>query len=223
MGCIYKITNLTNNKSYIGLTIRSPQMRWSEHVYRSKHITNESQTICKAIHKYGVNNFSFEVIEDNITDCDLQEREKYYISLFNTYHNGYNETPGGDGGCNLQTGISVCQWTLNGDFVKQWRTAQSVEDELGWAHEDLLRCCRGERISSHGYLWSFSPNEKPIKRLNKIHKPVCQLDDDLNIIQVFNTVKEAANAVSIADSNISRACRRHIRAGGYYWEYKKDL
>lgn len=222
MGCIYKITNKLNNKSYIGLTIRSPQMRWSEHIYRSKNITNNSQTICKAINKYGSDNFLFEVIEDNILNEVLQEKEKYYIELFDTYNNGYNDTPGGDGGYNLQTGISICQWDLDGNFIKQWRTAQSVEDKLGWAHEDLLRCCRGERISSHGYLWSFSPEEKPIKRPNKIFKPVCQLDDNLNIIQIFDTVKDAAKTVVIADSNISRACRRHIRAGGYYWKYKDN-
>lgn len=219
MGTIYKITNKLNGNSYIGLTIRSVEERWKEHKYRSKNITSNSQTINKAIHKYGVENFSFEVLEDNIDNEVLKEKEQYYINLYNTYNNGYNETLGGESGEYLQTGISVCQWDLEGNFIKQWRTAQSVEDELGWAHEDLLRCCRGERITSHGFLWTFSLEQKPIKRKNKHIKPVQQLDNNLNVIKEFGSIKSAAELLNIPSTHISRACKRKIKAGGFYWQY----
>ena len=48
MGYIYKITNLINNKIYIGQTIRDVQIRWKEHL-RSK----DEAPIHKAIRKYG--------------------------------------------------------------------------------------------------------------------------------------------------------------------------
>lgn len=51
----------------------------------------------KAIRKYGIENFNFDIIEECSAD-ELNEREKYWISYYNSYgENGYNLTPGGDG------------------------------------------------------------------------------------------------------------------------------
>lgn len=95
MACgIYKITNQINGKSYVGQAI-DIQSRWNSEKSRAFNpSSNEyNRTLSQAFRKYGLNNFIFEIIEE----CDksqLNEREIYYISLFNTYFNGYNETTG---------------------------------------------------------------------------------------------------------------------------------
>lgn len=94
MGYIYKITNILNQKSYIGKTIRDPEIRWNEHKQDSKHPNLPLQ---RAFKKYGINSFSFEIIEE-VKEELLDEREKYYIKKFNTYKQGYNATLGGEGG-----------------------------------------------------------------------------------------------------------------------------
>lgn len=221
MGYIYKITNLVNGNIYIGQTKRHYQQRWKEHIYRSARIDETSQSICKAIHKYGKENFLFEVLEE----CDdeiLSEREIYYIDYYDSYNNGYNATPGGETGIFLQTGIPVCQWDMNGNFIRKWRTAQSVEEEYGWAHEDILRCCRGERITSHSYLWTFSEDIAPVIRDNRHYKKVALLDDNKNIIKVYNKIADASKELNIASTHISRACKKGYRAGGHYWKYITD-
>ena len=48
----------------------------------------------KAFRKYGVENFTFEEIEEVENDL-LDEREKYWISFYDSYYNGYNSTIGG--------------------------------------------------------------------------------------------------------------------------------
>lgn len=81
---IYKITNLINQKSYIGQSIHI-ERRWQEHCRPSS-----SSIIAKAIRKYSQENFSFEVLEE----CDISElnqKEAYYIAFFNTVvPYGYN-------------------------------------------------------------------------------------------------------------------------------------
>lgn len=98
IGHIYKVTNLINNKVYIGQTIQTVQNRWYRHCGKSGISQAELNTHFKrAILKYGKDNFKIETIED----CDsslLNEREKYYISYFDSYNNGYNSTLGGRDG-----------------------------------------------------------------------------------------------------------------------------
>lgn len=84
---IYKITNKINNKSYIGQS-KDIESRFKEHIQHTK--TN----IGKEIQKYGINNFSFDVLEQCSIEM-LNEREAYYIKKYNSIENGYNILPSG--------------------------------------------------------------------------------------------------------------------------------
>ena len=50
-----------------------------------------------AVQKYGAENFFVETIEDNIPIEELDQKEISYIAKYDSYNNGYNSTPGGDG------------------------------------------------------------------------------------------------------------------------------
>lgn len=95
---IYKITNLINNKIYIGKTTRSLDVRWKEHIQDSK---NGKTPLYLAIQKYGIENFKIEIIQDDIFDIEeLNRLEQYYIQQYDSlsHNNGYNIALGGDGG-----------------------------------------------------------------------------------------------------------------------------
>lgn len=84
---IYKITNKINGKMYIGQTIHL-QQRWAEHKSKAKEL-NPTRKLYKAMNQYGIENFSFEVIEYCEKE-DLNEREIYWINYYNSIENGYN-------------------------------------------------------------------------------------------------------------------------------------
>ena len=95
---IYKITNKINNKCYIGQTIKSAEERWKEHKAHAfgSHENDQNKTLYKAIRKYGLENFTFEVLQDNIeTHEQLDKAEIYWIDFYNSFLKGYNETSGG--------------------------------------------------------------------------------------------------------------------------------
>lgn len=95
---IYKITNLINNKVYIGKTV-NPKKRWNDHIRVSKQPKNPKFFIIhRAIAKYGVDNFSFEVICEHESEEECFSAEIKFISLFNSIKFGYNIALGGRGG-----------------------------------------------------------------------------------------------------------------------------
>lgn len=90
-------------KSYIGQTTEEPRLRWRKD---GQGYTRQGQDtkFSNAINKYGWENFSHEIIGVVESDTkeqlirDLDEWEKYYISKYDSFHNGYNTTTGGGNG-----------------------------------------------------------------------------------------------------------------------------
>lgn len=97
-GVIYLITNLVNGKQYIGQTTNDkPVGRWKGHIDSS--IKNSKNILHMALRKYGVNNFTFEVIYTCFNQEYLDEAEDVFIELYGTLSpRGYNMRHGGRGG-----------------------------------------------------------------------------------------------------------------------------
>jgi group I intron endonuclease len=99
-GKIYLITNLINNKKYVGVTTKTLKRRWRQHVRQSKKPIK--LVIHQAIKKHGKSNFKIELIEElqNITEDELLIKESYYIDKYNTWIDngcGYNMEKYGGG------------------------------------------------------------------------------------------------------------------------------
>lgn len=94
---VYIIKNEFNDKVYIGKTFNSIQSRFKEHIRDSRKEHKQIRKLYRAIQKYGEDCFYVELLEDNIPEEELSEKESYYITMFDSYHNGYNNTLGGDG------------------------------------------------------------------------------------------------------------------------------
>jgi len=104
---IYKITNLTTSKEYIGQAVshilnnnkyrpHGHQGRFRQHISEAFSIKkNQCHYLNNAIRKYGVEDFDVELVEYCDID-DVNEKETYYIKKFNTlYPNGFNLKNGG--------------------------------------------------------------------------------------------------------------------------------
>lgn len=102
---IYCYTNKTNSKKYIGQSV-DLEDRHKKHLSRAFSPLNEeyNSVIHKAFRKYGLDNFSYEIIEECMIE-ELNDKEKYYISLYDSFFNGYNMTLGGDHHPNLEKDI----------------------------------------------------------------------------------------------------------------------
>jgi len=97
---IYLATNLINNKKYIGQTKEGRlDRRIFEHINDIPY-TKATTIFHAALDKYGLDNFTFEILESNIDTANIDKKEQEYIKQYNTYYKnncGYNMTLGGQG------------------------------------------------------------------------------------------------------------------------------
>lgn len=90
---VYKLTNLINQKVYIGQAVDIGE-RFKQHTKCGLGIDTPSNMLYTAMLKDGVENFTFEVLEE----CErgqLNDREKYYIDFYRAQEHGYNMSRGG--------------------------------------------------------------------------------------------------------------------------------
>ena len=154
---IYKITNLVNQKCYIGQTTNRPETRFKQH--RSQK-TCGTVALYRAFRKYGIENFEFKVILQ-CTKSDLNYYEQSCIALYDSFgSNGYNMTLGGDGTLgasrpNTWSHKAVETRIRNNKTFKVRTVTYEVEDTLSNAiivGECLADFCR-DNVLSIGNLW----------------------------------------------------------------------
>ena len=92
---IYLITNSVTNKVYVGQTVGVLKERFNQHMAKAMR-TGGNNKFHSSIRKHGKGNFKIELIEDNISSREIDEKEIAYIEQFDSVKNGYNTSRGGD-------------------------------------------------------------------------------------------------------------------------------
>jgi group I intron endonuclease len=207
MAYIYKITNKLNNKSYIGKTEYTIEHRWKEHIRASRYKRNQSRALYRAMNKYGVENFECVLIKETSTP---NEDESFFIQKYDTYHNGYNETLGGDGASYLNLPEEeICKFYLENQCLTH--TAQY----FGYDKMTIKKVLYKNKIP----LFDLSSimikmNSQAVAQINP------QTDE---IIKIFSSIAEAEKATGNS-KHISSVCRgKRKTAKGYKWKYVSDI
>jgi group I intron endonuclease len=86
---IYKFTHIDTGRSYIGQTIQDPNQRRLEHISDSRH-TSKEYHFHNAIRKYGIDAFTFDVIDTAVTLEQLNLLEEKYVAQYDSINNGFN-------------------------------------------------------------------------------------------------------------------------------------
>ena len=187
MAYIYKITNDINGKVYVGKTEHSIERRFKEHCRDRLKRRCEKRPLYSAMNKYGIEHFHVELIEST---NNPNEREAFWIDKFNSYHNGYNATKGGDGKKYLDYDL-ICNTYIKLQNVAETAnilgiSRDSVTDILNQRHIDIVPC------------WKVSAK--------KTRKSI-DMYDGMQLIQSFSSVKAAARYLQQHNlTNIKDVC-----------------
>lgn len=207
---VYKHTNKINGKVYIGITVNEPEVRWGKDGGGYSR-----QLFGKAIRKYGWENFEHEILFENLSQKEAFEKEIELISLYDSTNSekGYNISKGGADADPILYRKTIYQYTLDGDFVREYESSIDVVKQNGYRNNSTIcHCCsNGINHQSHGYRWSYEYLGDKIAwelmRNNNFYQEVYCYDLNGNYIKRYPTVTSASIDTGI-DTGFISACYR---------------
>ena len=226
---IYKYENPINHMIYIGQAIDLEE-RHKKH-FRNTFDQNHQEDIYKAFREFGFENFSYEILEqfEEFDQDKLNKLESFYIDKYNSLKpNGYNMIPGGTNGAGLAKGKAVEYYDIYGNYIETFNSAHQAELKTGINYSSICACCREEIRHTKGFQWKYVDSNRIITDISKNNiviseRKVYQYDLQGNLINIYNTLKEAAEISKINKALICKVCKFNGNtAGGYVWRYEGD-
>ena len=202
-GKIYLITCIINNKNYVGQTIQKLKTRWNRHINCNWNKKNLYLPLQRAFKKYGIENFTLELLIENIDNQDkLNELEIYYSKIYNSLvPYGYGLRVGERNGfVSEETRKKLKKINLgrkaSPETVKRLSDSHIGQKKSKETLKKLSDFFKGKKPSENTRLgaieknsknWYFvSPNGELVKIKNL--KQFCK-DNDLTYIEMFSLAK----------------------------------
>lgn len=199
-----------SNKVYIGITSRKPELRWRKGngYYNNKHFYN-------AIQKYGWDNFKHEILFENLSKEEAEQKEIELIDYYNSTNTlfGYNHDNGGH--CSITATEETKRKISKGNkgkiisretrikISKSTKGKRLGEHRSKEAREKIRQANLGKVLSEK--------QKKKIRENSGRNIKVCQYSLDGKLINIFDSQREAVRRLNIDNSSITN--------GGYVWKY----
>lgn len=222
---VYIHRNKTNNKCYVGITCQTANQRWhggSNYIQKKADGSYSQPKFARAIKKYGWDGFEHIIWAEGLTKEKACRVEQLLIAMWDTIKNGYNIRSGGETNSTFQ---EESKRKMSESMKKRWededyrkRTSEAhLGHELSEEHKQKLIAANTNRKMS----------QYTKDRLNESkYKKVAQYTKDGQLIKIWNSITEAADALGINMKGISNVCRhpeRYKTAGGFVWKYFEEV
>ena len=225
------IHTFPNGKRYIGITSQDVCRRWR------KGQGYEGQVVYGAILKYGWKNIKHEVLFDNLTKQEAEEKEIALIRAFDTtsHKNGYNVELGGNATPKATKELRKKQSAAHKGLLageNHWNYGKHLSAET---RQKISRANMGKKVSKEQLL-KMSQRAKgknnPMygTKMSAEHKEKLKLINELRVNpvicietgEIYPSTKKAAEMTGICQRTIQYVCSRdkkYKKAGGFHWEY----
>ncbi len=225
---IYKIQNLITKECYIGQSV-DIYKRWEDERNAAFNINHASYNypLSKAFRKYGINNFSFEILEE----CQRQElnkKEIEWIIKYDSYNHGYNQTPGGD------TTLHMCKLTpekaleiieILANDLEGLVSHKQLAIDYGVSKDTIQAINAGRQWYNDNYSYplhisKFDPRyvkEKPIKQ-SKI--PINKEELEQILWENKGNFTQVGRIFGVSDNAIRKWCKK-FNLSHYSKDYKQ--
>lgn len=223
---VYVHVNKINDKKYVGLTKHGedPNKRWRNGTHY------EGTYFGRAVNKYGWNNFEHIILESNLSLEQANQKEKYYIKLYNSNNCdfGYNSTSGGD-----------AEFTFTEDTLKKLSVISKARKRRPFTEEEkqLISQKTKEAMNSperRAHMLEVYKSEDWLKKNSEATKKQWQNTDLREKVQrangkavkcketgvIYPSAMEAARHCNMSRYQIGQSAKgSHLESYEFHWEY----
>lgn len=203
--CVYKHTS-PSGKCYIGITNQKPENRWGHNGFnyaiKKKDEKFKHPYFANAILKYGWDNFSHEILHENLSKEEACSLEQKYISMYKEDGKSYNISDGGEG-----------NWGYK--FTDEQRKRMSEAQKGKKQSQETI----AKRVAKN------TGKTRTDEQKMKTSKSVIQYDLQGNFISEYFSINEASRQTGINNAHIGDCCNKiknRKSAGGFLWAFKGD-
>lgn len=211
---VYKITNLINNKIYIGSAMDFEGRKY-RHLNSLKKNKHHSIKLQRAYNKYGEESFKFEILEkvyfnevhEKLFKIQyLQSLEQYYLNKYKPYITGYNVSSKSDSGSYVKTEETFIKARNTRIINGTVNMTQEAKDNISFGLRNSEKAKKAREVLH-----------------NKLRIKIYQYDLDGNFIKEWNSIKEASENLNIKQDGIKSAIKHSNRtfSGFMFKNYKK--
>lgn len=232
---IYKATNKINGKVYIGQTIQTLERRKNQHERSYKYKNTKNYVFCRALKKYGNENFEWEVIDTATSIEELNLKEEYWISYYDclvSSGKGYNSKYGGNNHKHLERTKELIGLAQKGDknhmFGKKgfennsskavidmqtnivYGSASECAEKLGLTTSKVCAVCRGERGSTGGRVFRYVNANGVVVENENFKKQKRNRIINTNTGEMFENAEKAVQSIGLKDgSNLNKRLKQN--------------
>jgi hypothetical protein len=139
---------------------------------------------------------------------------------------GGEETPCNSMGVNNIHSKKVYQYSLNGDFIKEWDGLREVGRIINKNSNTIGDCCRGKTKTAHGYQWSYESKEMypVVAGENKsCYKKVYKFDYLGDIVDEYESLSKACLANAADKSTLSSVILNSKNYHNFMYSYDENF
>lgn len=221
---VYKITNIVNNKVYIGSSFNIKQ-RWNRHLNELRQNIHHSSKLQRSFNIHGKESFIFEIIEE----CDkniIIEREQYWINSYDSYHSGYNEMivvnyPMLGKNHSIKTKNKMSEAHKGKVLSKE--TKEKLRDlNLGKkisqeTKKKISKALKGKYTKEKNSMWGKSMSQDVKNKLIEVNnKKIVQYNKNGDFIKKWGSISECAKTLNLDNSSITKVCRGKLKTTGNF-------
>lgn len=233
-GKIYKITNIKNNKVYIGSS-KNIERRFYQHLLNLNNNNHINKHLQNAWNKYGEYGFKFEIIRE-VNLSILRKAEQFYINIYKSLNPtyGYNKTVVVHEMYNDLESIEKTKntyyfgcYTKNGKLFKVFRTIDDVYLFLKGRYTGVYDSCNSNLTKTcKNYYWlrldvskTKFQNQIQVNVRKGRHRKILQCDLNGNMIKEWSSAVEAAKKLGLSSFNITRCLKKNNLYKQFKWFY----
>jgi group I intron endonuclease len=235
---VYTITNIINNKIYVGSSTISVNTRLKQHKSQLKNNKHSNRILQNSYNKYGEENFIFEILEECLPEHCLGI-EQYWMNMLDVCNRKYgyniNVNASNRRGCKLTTNQKnhlkninkniIYQYSLSGEFIREWNSVKEASASLKISQNQILKVINKKdyHYNAKGFLFLRKKNKilEYTERYNSKKTKIYQYDLQGNFIKEWNGFQEILNVFKWC--LYKKDLLKNKTLGGFQWKlYKQD-